>query len=248
MKYRLLIVTGLFFLFSCSGRNSHSHKDTLSNKETDTSGTAKIETAASDSTNQGIGAAVKIKRENSSSASDTTWFPFKDSSYQLNVHIFNTDASSEDEINSVITYNLVNQGKTKQIFQDSFYCMDNGYMLRQDFNNDHIDDILIFCSSGARANPTYHLFLADAIRHKLTYVKGFEELPNPSMDPVYNVITSLALSGTSDYRFYQINSKKKLIRLGHGYKERDNDSTQYERAIRAIIVDRQRREAQVNGN
>jgi hypothetical protein len=241
MKYHLLKMIGLFFLFSCTGRISHDRKDTLNKKETDTNGTAKIETAASDSVNQETGSAVEIKTENIASTSDTTWFPFSDSSYQLNVHIFNTDASSEDEINSVITYNHVRQGKTKQIFRDSFYCMDKGYMLRQDLNDDHIQDVLIFCYSGVRANPSYHLFLADTIRHKLTYVKGFEELPNPSLDPVYNVIASLALSGTSDYRFYRINSKNKLISLGHGYEERDNDSTQYERAIRAIIMDRQRK-------
>jgi len=221
MKYHLLKMLGLFFLFSCTGRNSSNQKDTLNNKKTEIAARAKIEKAAS--------------------IFDTTWFPFSDSSYRLNVHIFNTSTSSQDEINSVITYNYVRNGKTKQIFRDSFFCTDY-YIERQDFNNDHVKDILVAnYPGGARANPTYHLFLVDKTRHKLTYVKGFEKVLNPGFDTVYNIISSLRLSGKNYYSFYRINAKKRLISLGHGYTDRqDRDTSQYERAVRAIIMDQQK--------
>lgn len=243
MKYHSLIMIGFFFLLSCTERDSPGQKEGLKSNESDTNRTTKNKTAVSDSAQKNTGAAGKIKTGNTTSTSDTTWFPFSDSAYRLQLHIFNTIASSEKDINSVITFYHIIDGKAKQIFQDSLYCMGNGYMLRQDINNDRIEDVLIFYYSGARANPSYHLFLADTLRHRLTYVKGFEDLPNPSLDPVYNVIASLVQSGTNSYRFYQINSKNKLIRLGHGYEERVHDSTQYERAIRGIIMDRQKREA-----
>jgi hypothetical protein len=241
MNYRLLKMIGFIFISSCTGRSPAGKKDALSNKA-DTNGKAIMETVSPDSTPKNSGTTGETEKGNTSLTSDTTWYPFSDSAYRLQVHIFNTNASQEDGINSVITFSHVKDGRIKQIFQDSFYCMDN-YMLQQDINNDHVEDILVFCYSGARANPSYHLFLADTIRHKLTYVKGFEELPNPSLDTQYNVIVSLALSGTNDYRFYHINSRNKLINLGHGYEERADDSTQYERAIRGIIRDRQTREA-----
>jgi len=79
-------------------------------------------------------------------------------------------------------------------------------------------------------------------------VKGFENLPNPGMDSVYNVISSLRLSGRNYYSFYKINGRSQLINLGHGYMEQPGDSSQYEQAIRAIIMDRRKREAEARLN
>jgi hypothetical protein len=72
-------------------------------------------------------------------------------------------------------------------------------------------------------------------------VNGFEKLVNPGMDSVYNIISSLRLSGSNYYSFYKINSKNRLVNLGHGYTEKQDDSTQYERAVREIIMDRRKK-------
>ncbi|HEY2349731.1 MAG TPA: hypothetical protein VGH64_11970, partial [Puia sp.] len=219
MKYYLLKTIVLIFLFSCTGRSPGQYPDTINRRGPDTTDSVKTTTTIA--------------------AADSNWLLFSDSSYKLNIHIFNPNAVSDDEINSVVTFSRVKAGKTKNIFQDSFHCTDY-YIERQDFNGDHIKDVLIYnYPGGARANPTYHLYLVDKVRHKLTYVKGFEKLLNPGMDSVYNIISSLRLSGRNYYSFYRINSKNKLINLGHGYMERPDDSTQYEQAIRAIITDRQ---------
>jgi hypothetical protein len=221
MKFHLIEITILFILSSCTGRNQDNYTDSSGRKE------------------KGAGI-VKVRP--AVSALDTTWLIFRDSSYRLNIHIFNPAARSENEINSVVTFNQVRAGKTKQIFQDSLFCTDY-YIVRQDFNNDHVKDVLIYNYPGeARANPTYHLYLVDKVHHQLKYVQGFEKLFNPGMDSVYNVISSLRFSGNNYYSFYKINSRNRLINLGHGYAERPDDSTQYERAVRAIIIDRRKKE------
>jgi len=109
----------------------------------------------------------------------------------------------------------------------------------QDFNNDKIKDVLIFYSTGARANPTYHLYLTDKKNRKLIRVTGFEKLPNPSLDRTNNIITSIGLSGTNYYSFYRINMKNRLVNLRHSYEENPSDSTQYEKAIRQILRSRE---------
>jgi len=96
-------------------------------------------------------------------------------------------------------------------------------------------DILVFYYTGARANPTYHLYLSDPKNHKLIYVKGFEELPNPDLDLTHNIIISIALSGTNHYSFYRITPKNKLINLGHSFDSDLDDSIKYENAIRKIL-------------
>jgi hypothetical protein len=220
MKYHLSKVIGLFLLFSCTDRNQSIHTN-VSGKKEDT--------------------AVITKTENVPQALDTIWFPFSDSSYRLKIHMFNPDAISEDDTNTVITFYQVKTGKTKQIFQDSLFCTDY-YINRQDFNNDHVKDILVYnYGGGARSNATFHLYLVDKVRHKLTYVKGFEKVLNPGYDTVYNIISSLRLSGKNYYSFYRINSKKQLISLGHGYTDKqDQDTSQYERAVKAIILDQRK--------
>ena len=105
----------------------------------------------------------------------------------------------------------------------------------QDFNNDKVKDVLVFYYTGARANPTYHLYLSDIKNRQLIRVKGFEDLPNPDLDTTHNIIESIALSGTNYYSFYRINSNNRLINLGHDFDEDPKDSTQYEKALRQIL-------------
>jgi hypothetical protein len=66
-------------------------------------------------------------------------------------------------------------------------------------------------------------------------VKGFENLPNPELDTTNNIITSIALSGTNYYTFHRINSKKKLVNLGHGFETDLEDTTKFDRAIKQIL-------------
>jgi len=161
---------------------------------------------------------------------DSSVYLFGSNLDKLTLHIFNSTNHDEQTKNAILTFSR--QGKV--IFQDSLFCMYPDISF-QDFNNDGVKDVLVFYSTGARANPTYHLYLADNKNHKLIGVKGFEKLPNPSLGKPENIITSIALSGSNYYSFYRITSKNKLINLGHSFEENPRDSTQYERAIRKIL-------------
>ncbi len=160
---------------------------------------------------------------------------FGDSSYKLTVRLFDTANNyNTDRHNAVLTFIKLNGNQRKIIFQDSMFCTHTDIDF-QDFNNDKIQDVLILYSTGARANPTYYLFLTDLKNHNLTPVAGFEKLPNPDLDTIHNIITSIGLAGNNYYSFYRINSKNKLVNLGHHYEEKPNDSTKYERTIRQIL-------------
>lgn len=160
---------------------------------------------------------------------------FDDNSYELTLHVFDTANDSDAERNNaILTFSRLNGNQRKVFFHDSIFCMHPDIDF-QDFNNDKVKDVLVFYYTGARANPTYHLYLTDLKNHNLIRVKGFEELPNPNLDTTNNIITSIALSGSNYYTFYRINSENKLIMLGHDYEDGPNDSTQYERAVRQIL-------------
>jgi hypothetical protein len=160
---------------------------------------------------------------------------FGDNSYKLALHIFDTANDYDAERNNaVLIFSRLNGYQKEIFFRDSMFCMYPDIDF-QDFNNDKVKDILVFYYTGARANSTYHLYLTDLKNHKLIRVKGFEELPNPDLDTTKNIITSITLSGSNYYSFYRINSKDKLINLGHRYEDNPNDSTQYERTVRQIM-------------
>lgn len=147
---------------------------------------------------------------------DTLIKPFKSSLYNLKITC-NTQLSVKTGNNTSAIFS-----KNKQtIFIDSLHC-DFLEIDKKDMNNDGIDDILIFHSSGGRANPTYYLYLVDSINFKLNSVKGFENLPNPDIDG--DIITSVALAGISyKYKFFRI-EKGILINLGHSFETDIGDS------------------------
>ena len=164
---------------------------------------------------------------------DKTVTLFGDSSYKLTLHIFDTTKSDQETKNAILTFSKQEKNYVKVFFRDSLYCLYPDIDF-QDFNNDKLKDVLVFYYTGARANPTYHLYLTDEKNHKLIRVKGFQELPNPQLDTTNNIIISVALSGTNYYSFYRISKANKLINLGYNFTEDPSDSTQYERAIRKI--------------
>lgn len=166
---------------------------------------------------------------------DTTLLLFSDSSYKLDFHFLDTKSTREEKTNSIVTFNFTRNDTTVRLFQDSFYCM-NTMIKRKDFNNDNIKDILFFYYTGGRANPTYHLYVIDTVKYSLTYIKGFENLPNPDLDSSNNIITSAALAGTDIiWSFYRINSQNKLVDLKHGFTADLDDSIKYDKAIKEIL-------------
>ena len=93
--------------------------------------------------------------------------------------------------NAVLIFYKDNKGKKEIILKDSMHC-ENAEIQFEDFNGDNINDLLVFHSTGARANATYYLYLSDTLKKKLVPIKGFEEIPNPTPDPENDIICSIA--------------------------------------------------------
>lgn len=174
---------------------------------------------------------------NADPAFDSTIVLFGDSSLLVHYHYFKT--LDEQSPNAVLTFTKEVNGVPTIAFVDSLYCLHPDIDLA-DFNNDRTKDLLVFHYTGGRANPTYYLYLVDNKEKRLTRIRGFEELPNPYLDSLNNIIVSIGLSGTNAYRFHRINSKHKLIDLGHGFEDDYSDTSKYEKAIKAILSDKKK--------
>jgi len=103
-----------------------------------------------------------------------------------------------------------------------------------DFNNDGIKDLLVFHSTGARANPTYYLYLLDKNNLQLIQVRHFEDIPNPYLDSSANIIVGVGLAGSNYFSFYRLSKTNKLITLLKDVEEDPKDSLQYEKIIKRL--------------
>ncbi len=162
---------------------------------------------------------------------DSTLFGNK--SYHFSLEIFAPVNFDESKFNSVFTFYKFSHHKKIIIRRDSLYCM-NYLIDYADINNDKIKDLLIFHSIGARANPTYYLYLIDRKKLQLIKVPKFEELPNPYLDTSCNIIVSLGLAGSNYYSFYKLSKTNKLIMLLKDVEENPKDSSQYENIIKRL--------------
>jgi hypothetical protein len=98
------------------------------------------------------------------------------------------------------------------IINDSVDCMTPWVQFR-DYNGDRIPDILIYRAHGARANTSYHLYVADSKNKTFHLIEEFGELPNMEIDSNH-IITCTALSGRVEVSFYRINPNYELVQLG----------------------------------
>ncbi len=137
---------------------------------------------------------------------------FGNKNYHFSLHIFAPTESDEDKYNAVFTFYKFTNQKKVIIRRDSLYCMNDDIDF-MDFNNDGVKDLLVFHSTGARANPTYYLYLIDNKNLQLIPVLHFEDLPNPYLDSPANIIVSVGLAGSNYYSFYRLSKTNKLITL-----------------------------------
>ena len=142
---------------------------------------------------------------------DAEYYPKKVENYPLLDH----DTTTQSIYNATMTYYHDSAGKKKILAYDSLYIM-NGLIDIQfeDYNNDKVKDILIFNTSGARANSFYYLYLVDHKNKKLIRVKGFEDIPNPQYDGSSQLINSYVLSGRNYFATYRLTSKHTVVEVG----------------------------------
>ena len=147
---------------------------------------------------------------------------FNDFRFSLKVHIFDMEASDETQPNTVITLKYMGNYQDKILVRDSLFCM-KPWIQFKDFNQDGIDDLLIFNTSSARSNWTHHLYIVDNKKKKIIHVKGFSKLLNPEIDVQSGIITSSGLYGNSiTHSYYKISKNYILQKVSKDYEETIN--------------------------
>ncbi|WP_346860147.1 XAC2610-related protein [uncultured Draconibacterium sp.] len=132
---------------------------------------------------------------------------FKTKGYQINLTRFDFQSVNESNFNSIFIFSRLIDNKTVDIFKDSIFTRVQEIKF-EDYNNDHIKDILIQNYSDVRSNWTYYLYLVDKTNNTLIKVKGFEEIKNPKFNPEYNIVENYVISGKNWTSFYKIDSDK----------------------------------------
>ena len=149
------------------------------------------------------------------------FYPFNDHSYVLAIDEGSTKASEE----RVCTVRFFHQKEGSQInlWKEELAIQYGRETKKVDFNGDGVADFLVLKGTGARgSNELYYLFLANPKAKTLTRVKGFEDLPNPSYHPKYQVVTSYSFAGKNYYSVYRIAKGNQLIQLGDSFEDSFN--------------------------
>jgi hypothetical protein len=221
-RYLFVALILLFFVNACRQKVNNrtvSNKDTISSK------------AITQETNTIVKPPVVLSNLDKAPI-DTLIILFNDSTYRLYLHKFDEDNDyDETKPNTTLTF----RKGDSVIFKERVFCMSWLFEF-EDIDNDKVKDLLLFSYSGARANPSYYLYLAKG--KKLIKVKDFEELPNPNVDTTNHIITGNALYGDKAWvDFYRITKTNKLIKLGPGLETDSGDSSDvsYQKTLKQII-------------
>jgi hypothetical protein len=157
--------------------------------------------------------------------------------YQLSIKVLDKNKYDSEENNGHFTISKLNG--TKFLVSDSLSCYRTDINF-QDYNQDGIEDILIYHDAGFRANTTYYLYLTDSKKKSFTRIIGFEKIPNTSIDS-NKIITSLTLSGQNSYSFYVINENFNIKQIGKKVYSNDFNKgklveKEYQQIIKSITL------------
>jgi len=170
----------------------------------------------------------------SAQLSDTSFAVFGDTKYTIKLATRATSPSQEEN-NVLLSLTVTDGNKNVKLLADSLFCQ-RTFIQWKDFNNDNIEDLLVFSATSARGNWIYYLYVVDAKNKTLHRVNGFEEIANPEFVSGDNVITSYTLTGKNFYSFYRIDRQYRLIDFHKSFEcELDErDSIQYEKVMKEI--------------
>lgn len=166
------------------------------------------------------------------------YHPFKDRRYVLAIQNIEDDLG--EEITGVKGENTniyfgKNNGSSDQIFWKTHLFMrlikDNIEYI--DYNGDGIKDMVIFMNSGGRGgNSFFMLLLKNPKEHKLTRIKDFENIVNPTYDKKHKIILSYALAGTNHYSIYKLKNNM-INQIGSSFE--DTDDLDLDKKINQIL-------------
>ena len=166
--------------------------------------------------------------------SDTSFTVFGDAKYKIKFATRETSPSREEN-NALLSLITTDGKKNVTLLADSLFCQ-RTFIQWKDFNNDNIEDLLVFSATSARGNWIYYLYVVDAKNKTLHRVNGFEEIANPEFVSGDNVITSYTLTGKNFYSFYRIDRQYRLIDFHKSFEcdLDERDSIQYEKVMKEI--------------
>lgn len=149
------------------------------------------------------------------------FYPFNDRSYVLAIE----ESRSKQAEERVCTVRFFRQdsGSQTTLWEQDLAIQYGRETKQTDFNGDGFSDFLILKGTAARgSNELYYLFLADPKAKTLTRVKGFEDLPNASYNPKYQVVITYSFAGKNYYSIYRINKANQLIQVGNSFEDSFN--------------------------
>lgn len=152
-------------------------------------------------------------------------YPFADKSYILAIQHLIIEREPFTEIYNANIYFGKSEPKADKIFWKENIDMRQitHNITYEDYNNDGIEDLLIFEDTGARGgNSFYNLYLVNPKNHTLTKVKDFDKIVNPSYNKKYKVIVSYGLTGTNYYQLYRLDKKHIPYKIGQPFDDIDN--------------------------
>lgn len=153
-----------------------------------------------------------------------------DSGWKVGAHNFRLRLVINEESFPLNTKMILEKGLST-IFSDSVFTS-HLYGEGQDMNSDGYNDLLVYQSSGARANEVYFLYLFDPKESTYRRVNGYEEWPNMQKTKVKGLLSSTILTGTVQYRYFKISESGELIDLGISETDLDLDGKEYEKGIK----------------
>lgn len=163
------------------------------------------------------------------------FYPFNDRTYVLGIDEGN--AKQADERIRELRFFRQKAGSQITLWKEKLAIQYGLETKKADFNGDGVADFLIMKGTGARgSNELYYLFLANSKAKTLTRVKGFEDLPNPTYNFKYRVITSYSFAGKNYYSIYRIAKGNQLIQVGHSFEDTfDGDEKTLDAKIAAAL-------------
>lgn len=156
-----------------------------------------------------------------------------DSSWRTNGDRFAIQLTRENNSEREINANLKIFRNDRIVLSNSLSCS-MADVTAKDMNGDGFKDLLVYEGSGARSNQRYNLYIYQKEKRNYKRIKGFNLWPNMNTTEIRGVISSMALTGTVEYKFFRITSSGVLVDLKVSVVDENLDGREYDEAIKKL--------------
>lgn len=157
-----------------------------------------------------------------------------DSSFEINAHKYKILLNQDENINANHNTQLTIFRDNNQLMRDSIYC---GFLRidLDDVNEDGFKDLLVYEGSGARSNERYNLYLFNMQRDNFVKVENYNLWPNLFKTGVRGLLCAKILTGTVEYKFFQLTDTGNLIDIKVSETDSNPDGKAYEPGLRKAL-------------